>query len=146
MASEAGLWNHLRNKAQGRDDIRLERVENVCGTGMADVNYLVEVPGSMKWVEGWIELKERDWPRRASTGVKVKFEDAQPTWLAERDLLTDRVYVLLQCDRDYMLFRGRDAFKLAAGVRTSGQMLDNAVMSWTGSIDIDELCGLLGER
>ena len=57
--SEAALWDMIRKPLRPLDP---QRVENSCGKGTPDVNY----------VGGWLELKQQDnWPKRPTTKVRL---------------------------------------------------------------------------
>lgn len=76
-------------------------VENLCGSGTPDVNYM----------EGWIELKHKDeWPKRATSVVRLPhFTPQQRLRLRRRWHLGGNAYLLLQVEQDWLLFDGGTA-------------------------------------
>lgn len=107
------------------------RVENRVGMGTPDVNY----------VHGWIELKQQDhWPKRASTVVKLHHDltKEQRIWINRREKRGGIVYVLLQVERDYLLFRGSKAASLF-GEATQAELRTAALYVWDAKTMNDEL-------
>lgn len=76
-------------------------IENRVGLGTPDVNY----------IEGWIELKWlRAWPVRPETKVVIEhFTLQQRRWLKKRYEASGNAWLLLQVQREWLLFTGRDA-------------------------------------
>ncbi len=108
-----------------------KRVENRVGMGTPDVNY----------IHGWIELKQQDkWPKRASTVVRLHHDltKEQRIWINRRDKLGGIVYVLLQVDRDYLLFRGSEAASIL-GQATQAELRKAALHVWTAATMTAEL-------
>lgn len=93
MGLESTSWDWLRDGVKRTLPAysHLERVENGVSAGMADVNYLV------REVEGWIELKAVELPKRAST--RVLGDDGlnldQINWHMQRQGLGGRTWVLI---------------------------------------------------
>lgn len=136
MASEDALWRCLHRKLSGPGR-HLVRIENEVGCGDPDVNYCLH--GS----EGWIELKHlRRWPVRASTVVRLPhFTQQQRGWLRARSEAGGRVFLLLQVEREYLLFDGRRA--QAVGYLVREQLYEACCGRWRGSLDALELIELL---
>jgi hypothetical protein len=82
-----------------------QRVENMVGTGMPDVNYCIE------GVEGWIELKQtQGWPRFSHKPLVLDhYTPQQRLWHRRRTSAGGRVYVMLQIVRPctYVLLPAR---------------------------------------
>ena len=141
MSSERALWRTLR-RIQQNAPVEFLRVENTCLKGMPDVNYAAQKSVTQFWKEGWIELKERaSWPKRETTQVSIGLSDAQKEWLYERDTKTGRAFILLQCEKDYLLFNGGDAEEVETW--TKKEMLSKCVKHWKNSIDALELWFIL---
>lgn len=94
MGKEATSWEWLRDGItrscpQGS---LLERVENGVGAGMADVNYII------RGVEGWIELKAVDCPKRPGTavlGLEKGLSLAQVNWHLARSKQNGRTWIFI---------------------------------------------------
>ena len=69
----------------------LERVENGVLDGMADVNYVI------RGVEGWIEMKAAEIPKRSSTPIlgSEGMRISQINWHLQRQRLLGRTYVFV---------------------------------------------------
>lgn len=72
-------------------------VENPAYPGTPDVNF----------IEGWLELKWlRSWPKGATTIVRLEHYTAQQRlWIRKRAINGGNVGLLLQCKKEWMLFR-----------------------------------------
>jgi hypothetical protein len=93
-------------------------VENPAGIGTPDINFVL----------GWIECKWlRNWPKRHDTIVKLQHDLTleQRVWAKERISKGGNAWVILQCKRDWLIFRGDKAAKLI-GNATRVQLLHNA--------------------
>lgn len=94
MGLEATSWDWLRNgirKTLPHFSI-LERVENGVSVGTADVNYVI------RGMEGWIELKAVDLPKRANTailGPKQGLNKEQINWHLARAAGLGRTWVFI---------------------------------------------------
>jgi len=97
MGLEATSWGWLR------DGVRktlpafsiMERVENGVLAGMADVNYVI------RGVEGWIELKAVDLPKRDGTpvlGPKDGLSTAQKNWHMQRIGMCGKTFIFISAD------------------------------------------------
>ncbi len=110
-------------------------VENRVGVlGCPDVNY----------VEGWIELKWlRAWPKREATPVTIDhFTRAQRRWLCKRYMAGGNAWMLLQVQREWLLFTGRDA-KDYVGFLTRKGLYKVARARWTAGINKEGLIACL---
>lgn len=76
-------------------------VENPVDPGFPDVEY----------IGGVIELKAvDDWPKRDETELKLEhYTQEQRIWHERRAHFGGRIHVLLQVDREYLLFTGATA-------------------------------------
>jgi len=99
-------------------------VENIVKTGTPDVEYC----------GGWIEVKRtREWPARATTVVSLDHDLTleQRIWIKKRSKVGGTVWVLIQIDKAYMLFRGLDAVELV-GTANKQQLIAGATHSCIG--------------
>lgn len=89
------LRKHL---VQGKE--RLDRVENIAGTGTPDVNYCID------GVEGWIEMKSPKEPKRAKSKLFAdnhKFSQTQKNWFLKQRNAGGRAFILICTDKRWML-------------------------------------------
>jgi len=110
-------------------------VENPVGPGTPDVNY----------VEGWIELKWlRSWPKRAETPVTLDHEltTEQRAWARRRTKRGGRAWVMLQCRKEWLLFRG-DVAACFLGTATRAELYRHATIWWQDGLDTNGLTGAL---
>lgn len=79
-------------------DLHGRCIENRVAVGMPDYCYIY----------GWIELKHlKAWPKRASTLVRLPhFTPKQRQWLIDHWNLGGKSWVLLQVDKEWLLFPG----------------------------------------
>ncbi len=105
-------------------------VENPARPGTPDVNY----------AEGWIELKWlRKWPADEDAVVPFPhFTSQQRVFHLRRRQVGGASWVLVQCRREWLLFRGEDA-ALHLGKISRQQMLDLAHRSWANGLVQKEL-------
>tara|TARA_R110002167_G_scaffold93122_1_gene249752 strand:+ start:7833 stop:8240 length:408 start_codon:yes stop_codon:yes gene_type:complete len=107
------------------------RVENKCGKGTPDVNY----------IGGWVELKQQDaWPKRPTTKVRLNHDLSleQRIWINRREKKGGTVYVLLQIARDYLLLSGGVAATVI-GEANEAELRSAALHVWTASEMKDQL-------
>lgn len=109
-------------------------VENRVGPGTPDVNYR----------EGWIELKWlRGWPKQATSVVPLDhFTTQQRLWLARRSRARGKAWLLVQCRREWLLFRG-DRLPSNVGV-TRQELLALAERYWPRGLVEKEFLECLG--
>lgn len=120
--SEKALAGHVMKALKPLDG---QRVENACGRGTPDVNY----------VYGWIELKQEDnWPKKPETPLKLGHDLTleQRIWLTRRSEKGGIALVLLQVARDYLLLSGADA-AILIGAATQAQLKRLALHHWTSA-------------
>jgi len=106
-------------------------VENRCGPGTPDVNY----------IGGWMELKWlREWPKRPETPVKLDhdLEPQQRAWLRRRRNRGGVAIVMLQCRREWLLFDGIVASDVI-GLATRQGLIDAAIRYWPDGLVAEEL-------
>lgn len=78
-------------------------VENIVHPGTPDIDY----------AHGWIELKHAaTWPTRGGVLSIPHFTPQQRVWLQRRWHAGGHAYLLLQVDKDYLLFTGCVAARL----------------------------------
>jgi len=99
-----------------------QRIENSCGRGVPDVNY----------IGGWLELKQQNkWPKRPTTKVRLDHDltKEQRIWIRRREKKGGTVFVLLQIDRDYLLLSGGVAATII-GDSTEAELRAAALRVW----------------
>ena len=107
------------------------------GPGTPDVNF----------IGGWIELKWlRSWPKRAETPVILAhpLTTEQRAWHRRRAKRGGNNWVLLQCQREWLLFRGRVAADFL-GVSTRAELYRHATIWWNQGLNTEQLIGALNE-
>lgn len=113
---ESSLWNKVRkySRAWGRVD----RIENLAGTGQFDVNYCIAGK------EGWVELKV--WPR--------KYRPSQAEFARQQHENRGIAYVLVQVGREVYLVRAMDYLTVCEMTRMDRRVLEQlAVWRLKGS-------------
>lgn len=105
-------------------------VENPVQPGTPDVNY----------IDGWIELKWlRRWPRRPDSLVKLPhFTRQQRRWLRQRWERGGAAWLLLQAQREWLLFSGPTAAE-HVGHATREELYHLARAMWRSGLDKKEL-------
>jgi hypothetical protein len=98
--SETGMRSRVVRALRSLDAIG---VENPVYPGTPDVNY----------VEGWLELKWlRAWPVNPNTVVTIEhYTQQQRIWIYRRWCKGGRVHLLLQVQKEWLLFNGRVAYE-----------------------------------
>lgn len=146
MAGEQNLWNTLKRHAmKDASWAHFNRHEDSAGVGIADVSFVIK-PGLGRSVRGWIELKHiREWPKRPTTTLKLKhFKQEQRNWLRKQGSLGGHTWLLLQVDRDYLLFHWK-VFDLLGQANQAS--LKHAVTMWcTNRLDYPQLISILLEK
>ena len=86
-------------------------------------------------MEGWIELKwRRAWPKGEDTPVTIDhLTIAQRRWLNKRFMVGGNAWLLLQVQREWLLFTGRDA-KDYVGFLTRKGLYKVACARWTNGL------------
>lgn len=129
MSEKNDYQTFLSNVRRGRD--RIDRVENMTGDGMPDVNYCIE------GVEGWIEFKSPKEPKRDSTplfGSNHRVRQSQMNWHLRQRQAGGVSYILISTDRRWLLIDGKQADEI--NDLTTQQLTDIAV--WKASRPITD--------
>lgn len=129
--SEKNDYQILRKNMPKRMD-RLERIENVAGTGTPDVNFCSE------GVECWIEMKSSIEPRRNKSllfASNHKLSQVQKNWFLQQRNAGGRCYILIATDKRWMLIDG----KYADGINkmTVTQLWENSLWGWMRPVSKD---------
>lgn len=122
--SEKNDYQILRKNMPKRMD-RLERIENVAGTGTPDINFCSE------GVECWIEMKSSKEPMRTKSllfASNHKLSQVQKNWFLQQRNAGGRCYILIATDKRWMLIDG----KYADGINkmTVTQLWENSLWGW----------------
>ena len=85
---------------------RLERIENVVGSGTPDISYCID------GVNGWIEMKSpRHEPKNDSSRLLTKhnhpLSQEQKNWFLTQRNAGGRAFILICTDKRWMLINGR---------------------------------------
>ena len=103
--SEKNDYNILRkNMPKGKD--RLERIENIAGTGTPDVNFCSQ------GVECWIEMKSSKEPLRPTSllfASNHRLSQTQKNWFLQQRNAGGKCYILIATDKRWMLINGKYA-------------------------------------
>ena len=124
---ESSLWTWLRGAERDlRPDLRMERVENAVSCGTPDVD------GVLNGRHFKIELKTVARPARKSTGLRIKFQPAQPNWLRSWCASGGNAFVLVQVGsgpvaRRYLV-PGKDVDALSVPDLTEEGLLYRAIL------------------
>ena len=132
--SESDMRTNLVDKLKKLDACS---VENPAGPETPDVQY----------IGGFIELKWlRAWPKRPGTPVTLDHPllASQKVWIKRRIRRGGAVWVLLQCGREWLLFRGDVAVE-HLGTSTKAELYDLAHAAWYEGLDTNELILTLEE-
>lgn len=110
--------------------LEINRVENTARKSMADTEGHLALPGHGQF---WIELKTAARPARATTPIRMKWQEGQSEWLAKRWALGGNAYVLVQVgkahQRSLYLINGEDAHLVEMGVPESELARLNQLLS-----------------
>lgn len=99
----------LVKKNLAREQLRLDRVENMLVEGMFDFNYCCE------GVEGWIEIKHPKEPVRATTplfGSSHKVSQSQKNWALRQRQAGGRAFFLIGTEARLLLIDAKYADQL----------------------------------
>ena len=110
-------------------------IENPMRAGVPDINY----------ADGWIECKWlRAWPKRRGTVVKLDHPllKSQKVWIRRRIRHGGKVWVMLQCGREWFLFKGSTALD-SLGNSTRLELHSHAFYVWKIGLDADKLITIL---
>ena len=137
--SEQNLTRYVKKGAKGYGHIC--RHEDGGAPGQPDISY-----GILK-VNGWIECKwKKEWPARPNTAVRFNhFTPQQRLWLRQRGRTGGHCWVLIQVDKEWLLFRWDYAVE-HLGTATRDQLYLAAVGHWEGAINWAELARMLSRE
>lgn len=102
MASEAGYRATVKRHLSPFG--KIYRVESPISDDIPDINYLVHFPILSQAVSGWLELKEEEPPKRATTPINIKsLQKGQVLWHREYALAGGRAFTLIRLGRYHVL-------------------------------------------
>lgn len=132
--SEADLWKYLRDGMGATWES--QRHEDKLSTGIPDVSYSTTC-------HGWIELKfVATPPKRPGTPLRIPHYTAeQRNWLERHGKRGGRCFLLLQVEREYLLFNWSGA--QSVGRVALDELRTVAVARWSGRIDFHSLRQIL---
>ena len=134
MASEASFRSYLAERVWLADPhAHVMQVENQVETGTPDTYLRSQGFGA------WLELKEIEPPKRATTGVRCRhYTRQQFAWAALEWRAGGRCWVFLQLGRAYLLLHPRTAARLRTGAYTVEQLRAAAVGVWDRQLPGDQ--------
>jgi hypothetical protein len=137
MGSERSLYKTLNKNMKSY--WRVQRVENLVGPGTPDLFYTINQEAS-----GWIELKHiENWPKNSSTVVQIKhYTPQQRNWIRKFGLSGANVFLLLQGEKEYMIFDWVRAVT-HVGFYSKPELRIVAIGHWKNRINYDELRKIL---
>ena len=134
--SERQDYNIMRKYVvQGKD--RMERIENIAGTGTPDVNFC-----SMG-VECWIEMKSSIEPKRATSSLlksNHKLSQTQKNWFLQQRCAGGRGYIMIATNKRWMLIDSEYADDI--NKMTIGQLWNAALWGWMRPVTKEQWAGL----
>ncbi len=113
-------------------------VESSARPGTPDINF----------IGGWIECKWlRQWPKRAKTPVTLDHPllTGQKVWIRRRNRRGGNAWVMLQCHREWLLFKGLAACNIL-GTSTREELYDYAYHIWSTGLNVEELIAFIGVK
>lgn len=135
--SEAALWKNLRKKMVPRYFSEVTRHEDSVSSGIADVSFVIrdQVELDSKGSHGWMELKYKSKkPVRRTTICRLDhFTDEQKIWLMKKGRTGGKTFVLLQLERDYLLFDWKVLDYV--GTVTTEELYEHACWTSKGKLD-----------
>jgi hypothetical protein len=128
MPSERSLWDYVRKGMRGL--WRAQRLEDRLSAGIPDVCYTVR---GMKGC-GFLELKYKPtWPKYKHRPFTLKhFTKEQRLWLKFIGEWAEWAFVLLQVEREYLLFDWSQAQLI--GELPRSELIHQVTARWEGSI------------
>lgn len=114
-------YDRFREKVPQPGD-RLDRVENLAGTGMPDTNFCAG------GVECWVEYKHPIEPKRPKTplfGSNHKVSQDQKNWFLKQRMAGGRCYFLICTNLRWMLIPGHLADDM--NEMTVNELMENAI-------------------
>lgn len=137
MGSEEGLKKTLYRRLK---DLWIPTdIESPCSPGVPDIYYTNKIFERM----GWVELKHSHfWPMRETTILKLKhYTKQQKNWIRTHHNHGCRVFLMIQVERDYLIFDGENAQNV--GKMTKKEMFLFSIMTWKNYINENELIKIL---
>jgi len=133
MGSEKSLWRTLNKNMNQNWEV--QRVENLIGPGTPDLYYTLG-----KNSTGWLELKYLDdWPKKRPTPVKIEhYTPQQRNWFRRHGSKGANVFLLLQVNKEYLLFDWETAVK-HVGNYPAFELKVAAIGYWKNKINYSEL-------
>lgn len=129
---ESTLWNYIKKGLLGK--WHATRIESSSGNGVPDISY------GMPYINGWIELKYvKEWPKRATTRVKLPLRPEQKHWIATRGGLSGHVWVICRVQDTFFLISYHSAIHLTEIGATRSDWPMWATLTWDDKIDFNEL-------
>lgn len=138
--SEQSLWKNLRKKMVPEFWPEATRHEDKLQGGIADVSFV------QFHRHGWMELKHMELaPVRETTIVRVKFQPEQKPWLQKKGEAAGGTFLLLQLERDYLLFDWFNAVRYVGTVNRI-DLYDIACYVSKGKLDPIGLKSAIGDN
>lgn len=111
------------------------RHEDKLQPGIADVSFVTSIPDHYEGAHGWMELKHLSLlPVRPSTIVRLPhYTDAQRIFLLQKGQHAGMSFLLLQAERDYLLFNWEAA--QSVGHLTTADLYEKADFVSKGKLD-----------
>lgn len=130
--TEAKLWQQMRTGMGRTWDA--SRHEDGLGVGVPDVSY------GLHGVNGWIELKVRDfWPKRQNGCLRLdKLTAVQVLWLEKRGKSAGNCWVFMRIENTYLLFNWKVVRGLREKPMTPNQFKSYADHWWEDTVDWGE--------
>lgn len=107
-------------------------------SGVADLSGFLEPAGTV-----WIELKAlHKWPVRATTVVKLGFDDLQKEFLLER-----KGWLFVRVRREYLLYHPKVAYEQIEMDFTTRQLMNECASAiWKNSVDWKKFASIISKR
>lgn len=136
--NEKGAWATLK-RVMG-DRWHATRVEDRLQSGIPDVTW------GARGVQGWMELKYLEWPKRPTTPVKIGLRPEQAIWLTQRGQVGTYCSILVRVGlHEWFLFNWQDARDLLQP-KHQNELFQMSACYWANQIDPDRLLGLITGR
>jgi len=137
MGSERSLYKTINKNMKSYWEV--QRVENLVGPGTPDLYYTLN-----KESTGWIELKYLEsWPTHGSTVVRINhYTPQQRNWIKRFGSNGANVFLLLQVEKDYLIFDWEEA-AIHVGNYPEFELRLVAIGQWKNRINYDELRRIL---
>lgn len=135
--NESGVWAQLKEKMKFTG-WHAVRIESSSGNGVPDVTY------GLQDINGWIELKYiKEWPKRATTLVKLPLRPEQKFFFQKRGELSGNVWCFIRIQDTFFLLSYKEALEAAYHGWTKDEWLQR--QWWHGTYKgVDVLTQLQG--